>query len=99
MEGAPSQSFFATFLNQVFRVQSGPAPLDLQLIECGRLAGHKHGTAEPPEAFSLTFRGPVSPVLPQATYSLQNAQAEALQIFLVPVGADSNGVLYQAIFN
>lgn len=49
--------------------------------------------------FSLLFRGPAQPVLPQATYTLEHAAAGALAIFLVPVGRDAQGVQYQAIFN
>jgi hypothetical protein len=48
--------------------------------------------------FSLVFRGPTTPVLPQATYRLSHAELGDLELFLVPVGAEPGGVRYQAAF-
>jgi hypothetical protein len=48
--------------------------------------------------FSLVFRGPVAPVLPQATYRLSHAELGDLDVFLVPVGAESEGIRYAAAF-
>ena len=48
--------------------------------------------------FSLVFRGPVDPLLPQRTYRLEHAELGALDIFLVPIGPDSEGMRYEAVF-
>lgn len=48
--------------------------------------------------FSLSFRGPAEPFLPQATYALTHADLGALSIFLVPIGQDSDGTCYEAAF-
>ena len=50
------------------------------------------------EAFSLLFRGPVDPMLPQATYRLANARLGEVDIFLVPVAQTAGGTDYEAIF-
>ncbi len=48
--------------------------------------------------FTLTFEGPAAPVHPQGTYLLDHADLGELEIFLVPVGADDEGVRYEAAF-
>ena len=57
------------------------------------------GQAPDERRFSLMFRSPAQPILPQATYTLEHAVLGALAIFLVPVGRDAAGAQYQAIFN
>ena len=48
--------------------------------------------------FRLEFLGPAEPFLTQATYSLRG-DGESRDIFIVPIGRDSAGVRYEAIFN
>ena len=55
--------------------------------------------AEARQSFSLLFRGPIEPVLPQQVYELNNATLGTQQIFLVPIGPDEKGMLYDATFN
>jgi hypothetical protein len=50
------------------------------------------------EPFSLEFVGP-APALEQRTYQLQHPALGSLEIFVVPVGLDDEGVRYEAIFN
>ncbi|HEY1796189.1 MAG TPA: hypothetical protein VGG57_08715 [Stellaceae bacterium] len=49
--------------------------------------------------FSLIFIGPGDAVLPQQLYRLTHEEIGEIIIFLVPVGRDDHGILYQAIFN
>ncbi len=49
--------------------------------------------------FSLVFRSGSAIVLPQQIYRLKNASLGALDIFLVPVARDKQGIVYQAVFN
>lgn len=54
-------------------------------------------------AFSIIFRGPQTPFIEQGTYRLEIGTADAanraeLELFLVPVGHDANGCLYEAVF-
>ena len=51
------------------------------------------------QPFSLIFRSISQVVLPQRIYWMDNATMGKLGIFIVPVGRDSAGVTYQAVFN
>lgn len=48
---------------------------------------------------ALLFRSASKVVLPQQIYRLKNATLGILDIFLVPVARDKDGIIYQAIFN
>ena len=48
--------------------------------------------------FALTFNGPAAPLLPQSIYPLRHAMLGTLDLFIVPVGKDKDGILYEAIF-
>jgi hypothetical protein len=50
------------------------------------------------EQFSLHFDGPAEPLLPQKIYRLENDEAGEMEIFLVPVAKDDEGVTYEAVF-
>ena len=52
------------------------------------------------EAFSLIFRSANPVVLPQKIYPMRNrmvAEAQKQGVFIVPIGRDAGGVLYQAV--
>jgi hypothetical protein len=49
-------------------------------------------------SFRLEFRGPVNPILPQAIYRFRRGD-EFGDIFIVPVGRDATGTLYEALFS
>lgn len=49
-------------------------------------------------SFTLLFRGPTDPLLPQAVYTFRRDGSEE-EIFIVPVGRDSSGIQYEAVFN
>lgn len=51
------------------------------------------------EQFSLIFRGPMTPALPQSIYEMEHAGLGKLELFLVPIGPDSLGMCYEAVFN
>jgi hypothetical protein len=48
--------------------------------------------------FSILFRGPLEPVLPQATYPLENDAVGTFELFIVPVGPDEGEMQYEAVF-
>jgi hypothetical protein len=50
-------------------------------------------------SYSLIFLGPPHPVLDQGVVRLEHAARPAIDIFIVPVGADESEVRYEAIFN
>lgn len=50
--------------------------------------------------FSLVFQTTaIMSGFPQGLYTLQHPEGGDIQIFLVPIGPDSNGMRYEAIFS
>ncbi len=93
---------FSAYLNHSFRIQNGPAqPLDLELIQVTDLGSESNSAqAAARQPFSLVFRGPTSDsYLPQRIYTLEHERMGRLDIFLVPIGPDKQGMRYEAIFN
>ncbi len=76
----------------------GRPPVEVELAEVRRGAEQPEGPRRHP--FVLTFTAPPGSALPQATYPLRHAVLGALEIFLVPVGLDTDGGLrLEAVFN
>ena len=48
--------------------------------------------------FSLFFRGPTERALPQGIYRLAHSELGELELFLVPLGPDGEGMRYEAAF-
>jgi hypothetical protein len=71
-----------------------PAGVSLRLDEVRALGA----ALRPGGGFALSFSGPTEPFLPQATYPLAHAGLGMLDIFIVPVGRDTDGLRYEAIF-
>lgn len=98
-----SMADFAPHHRSPFRLALDPDPnIVLVLNEIQALKDLRRGadgTAVPGvQAFSLLFHGPLTPILPQAIYPLENAAMGRLEIFIVPLGPDKEGMRYQAIF-
>jgi len=51
------------------------------------------------EAFSIVFRGPQQPRLPQGIYHLRHAELGAIDLFIVPIRQEQDGLYYEAVFN
>jgi hypothetical protein len=82
---------FAALVGECLRVvPDGAEPFEAELVEVTPIAREPGGRAP----FSLVFRGGPNPPLPQRIYRVEHEQLGALEIFLVPIGADS----YQAVF-
>lgn len=77
----------------------------LRIPEFGALALELTGVTEAPystpehPSFSLLLRGPLAPQLEQRTYAFEFADATTMDIFIVPVARDANGMHYEAVFN
>jgi hypothetical protein len=93
-------AMFAEQIGKTFRLylEDGPV-LDLVLVEARNLSPRAGNLGPRLGPFSLLFRGPKAPVLPQRIYPLENEAFGRLEIFLVPIAADADGVKYEAIFN
>jgi hypothetical protein len=74
-----------------FRIAPGDAPpFDAVLVEVIEIPREPGG----PAPFSLVFRGGPTPPLPQRIYRVEHDLLGAIEIFLVPIAADS----YEAVF-
>lgn len=89
---------FAGAANQAFGLHVGEAEMPVTLVEVKPLPPRPFpGMLREP--FSLLFRSESQLVLPQRTYRLSNAQMGEFQVFLVPVARDTQGIIYQAVYN
>ena len=89
---------FAKCLNEAFDLRLESATLALELITVDELGTDAPGGGRQ-QPFSLIFRGPEEPILPQRIYALEHATMGRLDIFLVPIGPDQDGMRYQAVFS
>ncbi len=89
---------FAGATNQGFGLAIGEAEMAVTLVDVKPLMPRMvPGARRAP--FSLLFRSESQLVLPQQTYRLKHADMGVLEIFLVPVARDTQGIVYEAVFN
>jgi hypothetical protein len=92
-----SHADFEGLLAQPFRLaREGEEALTLELIQVEPKGSGEPGRRRP---FSLVFRGPQAPPLAQAIYPLEHPVLGRLEIFLVPVGPEGDGMGYEAVFS
>jgi len=89
---------FAPHLNETFVVGLGDASVEMTLVQAtkGRPQTYEGLRKEP---FSLLFKCAKPVILPQKIYPFQNVSFGRLDIFIVPVGREKDGIVYQAVFN
>jgi hypothetical protein len=102
---------FAPLVGSTFRIEFTDGSIDLRLDEVTALPPprRKSSAGDPVPAtdvatrqqpFTVLFRGPVKPRLPQHTYRMTEPSfPEPLDIFIVPVSVDGDGHVYQAVFS
>ena len=93
---------FADLVGENFIVQRDPrGTLKAELIEVNDHTGAdlniKSNTRQ--DCFSILFRAPLDQPLEQNTYDFSHHQIGTFPLFIVPVGIDEKGRLYEAIFN
>jgi len=85
---------FLDHLNTMFQVfGEGADPLDVELVKVTSLSSPKQ------VQFSILFQGPANLFLPQRTYTLEHEILGKFDLFLVPVGKNTKGFEYEAVFN
>jgi hypothetical protein len=72
---------------------TGDDRIDPELVSATEL---NEGSGRP---FSVVFRGPRDALFPQRTYRMEHEEIGAFDIFLVHIGPDEEGLLYEAVFN
>lgn len=90
-------SDFKSCLHQDFLLYVGELALHTELIQVTELGAAAANTQRRP--FSIIFRGPKNPRLPQMIYKVTHEKLGELEIFLVPVAVDEKGYQYEAVFN
>jgi uncharacterized protein DUF6916 len=93
---------FRPRIGDVFQFELGEGgELELELVEVeegGLEATEAAKAAGLREPFSILFRGPLEPLLPQGTYSVKQKQVGAFPLFIVPISQDEADTRYQAVF-
>src|SRR5260370_14651688 len=72
-------STFAEHLNGTFRLHHQPATTELELLEVSDRSADRHIN------FTLLFRGPLQPLLPQQIYPVEHDRLGRFDLFIVPV--------------
>lgn len=91
-------STFSQCMNQVFHADVGSCEVRMTLIDMKRHNFPKYpGMSREP--FSLIFKSESQVILPQKIYMMNNKSIGKLGIFIVPVGRDTGGIIYEAVFN
>jgi len=92
---------FSGHEGEAFEVTGDGAPqqtLVLTDVAASGVAGGHGPEGEEREQFTLLFRGPLEPLLPQATYRLDHADIGPVDLFLVPLAPRADGAVYEAAF-
>jgi len=90
----PSRTEFAGCMGTTFRVHASEEGREaVTLIDVKEL-----GSSGPREQFSLVFRGGQGEHLRQRTYRMEHEELGLIDLFLVPIGPDDEGMRYQAVF-
>jgi len=99
MAASLTEEEFSKHLNTTFRARlDAEAEVDLELVEVKGYLG-RPGDQQGMERFSIFFKGPGKPFLPQHTYALSHEAMGTIDLFLVPIGPDGDGFRYEAVFN
>ena len=94
---------FQPRVGETFRIHVRPDnELEAELIEARALGGvpvrAEVQTSRRRTPFSLSFRTSLTALLPQSIYEVAHDEMGSYEIFLVPVGPDGKGMVYEAIF-
>ncbi len=92
---------FTAHLGEKFRLRMEPERVvEVELVQVTPLKSHKANGHEAPRApFSVVFRGPLSTIAQQRIYPFEHDAMGTHEIFIVPIGPDQVGMLYEAIFS
>lgn len=86
---------FSEVLNTKFRFHlSATDLLELELIKVDEFESSPRQ-----ERFSILFQGPLDQMLGQAMYRVEHDQLGTLDLFIVPIAKEEDGIVYEAVFN
>ena len=86
---------FQQQMDGIFKIHGEFGTIETTLVDCKKLSGPPTNNRDP---FSIVLHGPSEPLIEQNTYKVENDAMGAMEIFLVPLGPDSTGMKYEAVF-
>ena len=93
---------FQPRVGNTFTIRASPEQaIDAELIEARALVDpgrSPKGASSSRTPFALLFRTTLKRALPQRIYAVEHGEMGPYELFLVPVGPDSVGMVYEAIF-
>ncbi len=92
---------FLAHLGQMFTLHATATDtIDIELVRVTPLGETPApGDSRAPRApFSIAFKGPAQILLPQRIYAVEHAQLGRHSLFLVPLGPEQGGMIYEAVF-
>jgi hypothetical protein len=90
-----SHQRFLSQLGSKFRLRFDDGPVvELEISEVSELVA-----LPGQETYSVVLRGDTSFLLTQRTYRLEHPEFGEVELFLVPIRQDKDGVYYEAVFN
>jgi len=96
--GAGTFEGFAGHLQGSFTVGLGVATVEMTLVKATK-GTPRDWEGLRKEPFSLIFKCANPVILPQRTYPFERPGFGKMDIFIVPVGRERDGIVYQAVFN
>ncbi len=93
-----SAADFSPLINKKFRIYFEPSnPSIAELVEVNERNAPSESERRSP--FSIVFRGSAEKIWPQGMYKIEHKSIGELELFLVPIGPDNEGLCYEAVFN
>ena len=95
---------FSPHLNKNFRIHTdSETSLEFELVEVTerelKTDDGKATIGKERVPFSIVFRATDKEPMPQGIYKIEHSKMGKLELFLVPIGPDEKGMLYEAVFN
>lgn len=88
---------FVPLVGELFEIAAGSSILSVELVEVTDLR-EVQGAGQRVRQFSLVWRGPHDATLPQGIYHVTHPSIGPLELFLVCLGPDGQGMRYEAVF-
>ena len=89
---------FEPLLDNDFKVLHDGNPVRLTLSALD-IMEDRHSAPGARQSFSLTFLGPLEPLLPQGIYTLNNEALGSIDLFMVPLGPLEKEQRYEIVMN
>ena len=88
---------FNSCIDQPFALELDDASVLLTLVSVDRLGNS--ASVNDRDVFSVIFRGDNDRVLQQQIYRISNDTLGEMDLFIVPIGPDEQGMRYEAVFS